>query len=531
MTVQDSSSREHKDTSTKPNTPKGSHKVSLNEFLHFAEKWLSGHFSVILGEDAILSKAAAFLCGVLILFFNYLKHRYDVGYYHKVFGVPEEYLGFAWNNSMTDFVLNALIFIFWSLIIIGVIGAVCICLVLVFSRPSSKSYKTICFLSKYIFPAIAVILFRFRRTIHIALMWISVCVGSVFLVLAIAVLVWDSYQKSIKTQGIADNKNKDSSKAAGLKAKQPLIDRFKSLFRKSTREDSLKLSLFSNQENIDILKENLSISEEDKSIEAPEQSLENNQDESYTPLSPRARRILIVLLCLGLMSSGFCACRFGQKMASLETNMMYIYPDEELADKLHKLNSIPEDQRTSPEPWAVICRDGDHYVIMPCKINEKRAGAKDDELTVYPKYHCVIPAEGVVLVNGVFERVIIDGNPIIDENGWKNAFDQWLPRPQNDSVITTEPSETGSTEETTEPPLPTEPTEPPPPTETTASSEDVYLVIDSTTSSESVVNISFSDGDGTSANTSAVQNVIIHIAYPDGALYGCGCCRCTPGLG
>jgi hypothetical protein len=214
-------------------------------------------------------------------------------------------------------------------------------------------------------------------------------------------------------------------------------------------------------------------------------------------------------------------------MASLETNMMYLLPDEALAEELHKLN----DQREDPAFWAVVCRTGEHYIIMPCRINEKRAGEKDDEMTVYPKYHSVIPSEGVVLINGTFARVLIDGNTMIDENGWTNPFQRFSSWLQDILNQTPEPTETEVAAETTEPSPPTETTEPPPPTETTASSEDVYLVIDSTTSSESVLNISFSDGDGTSANTSAVQNVIIHIAYPDGALYGCGCCRCTPGLG
>lgn len=90
-------------------------------FFTFAEAWMKQHFGAFLGEETILGKTAAFLSTVLILYFNLLKHLYDVGYYHRAFGVPEEYLDAAWNSSMTDFVLQAMFAIVRSFFTMGML--------------------------------------------------------------------------------------------------------------------------------------------------------------------------------------------------------------------------------------------------------------------------------------------------------------------------------------------------------------------------------------------------------------------------
>ena len=90
-------------------------------FFTFAEAWMKQHFGAFLGEETILGKTAAFLSTVLILYFNLLKYLYDVGYYHRAFGVPEEYLDAAWNSSMTDFVLQAMFAIVRSFFTMGML--------------------------------------------------------------------------------------------------------------------------------------------------------------------------------------------------------------------------------------------------------------------------------------------------------------------------------------------------------------------------------------------------------------------------
>lgn len=108
-------------TVTQKETAEVTKKPEMAGFFTFAEAWMKQRFGAFLGEETILGKTAAFLSTVLILYFNLLKYLYDVGYYHRAFGVPEEYLGAAWNSSMTDFVLQAMFAIVRSFFTMGML--------------------------------------------------------------------------------------------------------------------------------------------------------------------------------------------------------------------------------------------------------------------------------------------------------------------------------------------------------------------------------------------------------------------------
>lgn len=450
----------------------------MTDFWNYADAWLRIHFGIILGQEGILGKTLSILSTVFILLFNYLKYRFDVGYYHDVFGVPETYLGTAWNSTMTDFVLNALVSILQSFLALGLILLFSLFLFwLCNSKPIRKFFIfskkkdwgpgiNVAFLIVITTAFIFVIWFAAARlrTIGRFLLLGSAAIGGGLLLFLAAALIYRAYLNCHEEKHALACYNEECSDNTCTAKVCPTETNVKMSYYKYLNRD--------NQHGL-----------------------------------PVGRKVILLsgLTILFLIISSL-ANLLGGCIASLETELGFLAADESLSQQLDELSYDPPGNY-----WAVLYRKGEQYVITPCHIDE-------NEATVFPQYHCVVPIEGTVVAEKSFRRILIDDNTLIQGEKWNFVecflwifhLDDSIPP---ETITPTEPGETTEPtepDETTEPTIPDATTEPPIPDGTTDTSIS-YEVTELHISSD-VTELSISG----------------EITWPIG---GCDCCRCVPGLG
>ena len=327
--------------------------TGISSCLHFAEKWLHEHFGAILGENAVLNKAFAILSTIIIFYFNYLKRQYDVGYYHEVFGIPIEYLGSAWNSTITDLLLSALISIFQSILTLFVFLFIITLLVVVYISSHPQEDYTIKDLIRDLmkafigalndYPAIslAVIIFVFLTLCKPVSKWLMLLASLYCIVLLVSTAI---------------------------------------LFVLVYRESMLDI----------------------------------HPDEGrivYVRKLRRLKKLVIFIVVIMFFLSGSFLKWFGRQMAYQENNLKYITIEEGITQQLNALTEKTDDYQEYP-CWAIIYQLGENYLIAPCTISANTFTAK-----IYTNYQCIIPSEGVVVVSDVFTRINVERKLVNGEEG------------------------------------------------------------------------------------------------------------------
>lgn len=303
---------------------------SMKSFWEFAEAWLKEHWGRFLGEQGVLAKGAAFLTTVVILYSNFLFHRYDVGYYHRFFGVPREYLRAAWNSSMTDLLVYAMIAIVRSILILGAVAVLLVFLVAFCVWIHEKSKKTqMIFWVLFVVAAVILVVFMiFWWDSYQMWKFLAGLCGAVFLILTLC-LIWQTYQLSLGPEDCSDcgQISCDKEKCKKMKRKRGV------------------------------------------------------------------RNAMAVFLAVMVIAAAVLAPCFGQNMASLETRLQYISVEESIPQQMDELLCKPQGEDGEKCVWAVIYRYGDNYLAAPCVTGSDEAEIFTKYQCVVPSGEVVVVTE------------------------------------------------------------------------------------------------------------------------------------------